>query len=1282
LGTGDTIYIEGNFADYQFKQNAKTITLDNGIARVALTLSSMTNKVQVTTTLVFLDGSVTLTNGKASTRVSINGFDDNDNARSQVLTNRYADVKINANDSNTTAATYFSTTEAAALVDQQNQAYTAAVLEIYRAAHAETQVARAAAIVAGNDYDTAAAAVIDAQSASVAEALAVISIEASARYEAAAAKELLVATELTRAAALTTSTVDNALAVLATDEANAAVIDSALATEYAILDEAAAEAVVAGYADLPTNFALTVNPDTFVGTTGDNVFNAATTGTLSAFDNLTGGEGTDTLNAYYATALDTTVLGLTITGMENVTIQGNANITTDVTTWGTTALSVNTNGSGGFGGAIVATAAATTAVTALNSSAGGAITVTGGLSQTVTANGGVIILSGSVGAVSLTDTSMLATAVTINGGTSVSSTTTGATTGIVTIGNLVAPTGAVTVNHTASGASTAATGAIAVTGGSTVSVTETVTNTTAGAVGANGVVTQGNFTVTGTANTTSVTVNQSNVAAVTGVAAVTAVTESASVVMDAGGMTVGEDYTLAGLTLTAAGTLTAAQVAAAYANLFAGSTSGNVTGGTWTGALTGYNTGAVNTATVVFTSTIPGNVADLTPAATGATAAAATITAGVAGVAAVTGVTGVATGGVTITDVNAASLTAAGTITSVSLNNFGAATANSGALTSVTLAGTGTSFTQTNGALTTATALNQTLTLNGASVGTVALGAVPTTLNIVSGGGAAVTTTLTAASATAVNISGSSLFLAADTFASTAVITSTSTGGVTLAQALTANQQFVGTASSGADNIGVTTAFTKAITTGEGNDTVTYGGAAGTGGSIDAGAGTADTIIMTAADAVTATASTTFAGKVSNFEVLQLSAATGAAAAINMANADGINSLTIAGATVGALTVTNAAANFTFTQNALTSFASSIALATNTVADNVNLVFSAANGFTNSAAYTIAGVETLTITTADTDGVANTAAYVAPITAANVITVTVAGAVGIDLTGLTATTLTSLNASGLTGTGTAGGLVWTSGVTTAAATITGSAAGTNIVNLSAATVADTYIGGTGNDMVSIGNALANTITLGNGTNVVNGAATGNNTVTGGTGADTFVTATVGNNIVNFGDGANAFTATTGNNTYTGGTGVDTVTVGGGVNTITSGTGADVITFTAVVANGNAYSTITDAHATLAIVSTDAGQVSGTTTFNATQITLASTAAFADYLNAASAADGSTNSVVSWFQYLGNTYIVEDNAALTTFSNGVDSAIALTGLQNLSNDTFAAVATTSWSLTLV
>jgi len=108
LGTGDTIYIEGNFADYQFKQNGKTVTIDNGLQRSAITMNSMTTKVQVTTTLQFLDGSVTLSNKAGGVKVSINGLDDNNNARSQQLTTKYADVKINTNDSDV-AANYFTT---------------------------------------------------------------------------------------------------------------------------------------------------------------------------------------------------------------------------------------------------------------------------------------------------------------------------------------------------------------------------------------------------------------------------------------------------------------------------------------------------------------------------------------------------------------------------------------------------------------------------------------------------------------------------------------------------------------------------------------------------------------------------------------------------------------------------------------------------------------------------------------------------------------------------------------------------------------------------------------------------------------------------------------------------------------------------------------------------------------------------------------------------------------------------------------------------------------------
>jgi S-layer protein len=73
--------------------------------------------------------------------------------------------------------------------------------------------------------------------------------------------------------------------------------------------------------------------------------------------------------------------------------------------------------------------------------------------------------------------------------------------------------------------------------------------------------------------------------------------------------------------------------------------------------------------------------------------------------------------------------------------------------------------------------------------------------------------------------------------------------------------------------------------------------------------------------------------------------------------------------------------------------------------------------------------------------------------------------------------------------------------------------------------------------------------------------------------------------------------------------------------------------------------------------------------------------FQDYLDAAVAGDGSTNAVISWFQVGGNTYIVEDNSASSTFQNGGDTVVKLVGLVDLSTADFAAVATTSATLTL-
>ena len=159
------------------------------------------------------------------------------------------------------------------------------------------------------------------------------------------------------------------------------------------------------------------------------------------------------------------------------------------------------------------------------------------------------------------------------------------------------------------------------------------------------------------------------------------------------------------------------------------------------------------------------------------------------------------------------------------------------------------------------------------------------------------------------------------------------------------------------------------------------------------------------------------------------------------------------------------------------------------------------------------------------------------------------------------------------------------------------------------------------------------------------------------------------------------------NTLTGGVTADTITGGAKNDTITSGTGLDVLkggdgsdTFVlSANANGNTYATISDLTKTAGgvtgdIIDATALKAHGNlnTSFAAgDKVVLADTAAFADYLNAAAAGDGSVNSHAKWFVYGGNTYIVEDKTtnAAGTFA-ATDIVVKLTGLVDLSTATGA------------
>jgi S-layer protein len=155
------------------------------------------------------------------------------------------------------------------------------------------------------------------------------------------------------------------------------------------------------------------------------------------------------------------------------------------------------------------------------------------------------------------------------------------------------------------------------------------------------------------------------------------------------------------------------------------------------------------------------------------------------------------------------------------------------------------------------------------------------------------------------------------------------------------------------------------------------------------------------------------------------------------------------------------------------------------------------------------------------------------------------------------------------------------------------------------------------------------------------------TVTGGTGADVL----------------SAGTTSTVADVLIGGAGNDTLTANAGLNTLTGGAGNDTFVIATASLNSSSYATITD------FGTGDKLKMTGATAFSASKVTQADTAVFQDYVNAAM--NASASSAVSWFQYLNNTYVVMDQASTnsTTFINGEDFVVRMTGLVDLSTASF-------------
>jgi S-layer protein len=679
----------------------------------------------------------------------------------------------------------------------------------------------------------------------------------------------------------------------------------------------------------------------------------------------------------------------------------------------------------------------------------------------------------------------------------------------------------------------------------------------------------------------------------------------------------------------------------------------------------------------------------------------------------------VTNGVVAITDNNTA--TKSDTITSVTLANFGASTVVGNALTTLNLTGgaaaataSGTVGISQSASLTTAAPTTLAINMTSGRVGVITdTNDQYTTVNVASAAAATIGG-LDFTNATTLNVSGAGVTtISAQTdLAKVTAITSTG-GGLALTGTLAVGTIFTGGAGKDNIDVGVTT---KAITAGAGDDTVTISATAlGTGGTVDAGDGI-DTLSMTAANAVTASATTTFETKISAFEKLSL-AAVAATGTVNLANIDDLNDVAVAAVNAGqALTLSGANSGINLRFADATQTSTIVTLASNGSADIANVFLTTADNVSTHAAIDLTGFETINIASADTDTDATLAANaITGLTAADATSVVVTGNAGLALAaGFTGTKVTSFNASGVT----AGAVTYSTGALAAAATITGGAGADTLSGASAAIAGVTISGGAGNDIITGSATKASTLNGDAGTDTITGGSAAD-VIDGGAGTNTYKfssanvveqagSSTTTGVVINLSDAAltqsGVFTATgayltttaptvaantstylfstesstnasvidtlaninnvTGTNLadyIVGSATANTITGGAGADVLTGGAGADTFVFATLdtlltVASADI---ITDFTTATDFISTSKAAGAGT---------IADGTALANFVAFVAAADavftggaGNDDVYISWNSFAtGNAYVAIDEDDSGTFDAG-DTLIILTGV---------------------
>lgn len=1094
------------------------------------------------------------------------------------------------------------------------------------------------------------------------------------------------------------------------------------------------------------SFDLKTGVDTLNGTNGNDTFNAVlgtvTTTTLTGLDNINGGLGSnDVLNIADTAGNAKMPSGITLTSIETVNLSSVGAIGT-----GAGAGSFDISGHTSVTALNIATSTGADFVKAGSGQAvtvndlGGKVTIVGGSTQTVTTAGGVA-LSKAAGAINVTDSAQNTANTTIDNGTDVNLNSTsdldgiGLSAGSITIGGTTAASGNVTVTTTVAGdvAAGGTAGDIEIHGGKVITVTQ---NSTQGldSDGSAAVLNQSFVDIYGNGSTTTVNVKQAMVAAAEdAVDAVAEVAEVGTVKFSA--LKANESVTVDGLTFTATKALTAAQAAAAFANLVKGATQGTAptANGLYTGTYGGnWASGAAASDTVTFTNTAGGalgagtHLSDVVSATGTATATATTTTTGVDEVEGVEGTGGITAGIVHVEDKNYAG-TSANTIATVSLDSYGASSyVKSSALTSLSIANAENSSL----AVWNKTATTLSLTVNdvySAGVGGTSTlnldagGATYTSLNVHTAGDdsdvnvtAAAVTALKVDGEAAIDLSGSTFTalktvaisgaagVTADFSGSTVTdVNASATSGAVTATINASKATYEG--GSGVDTVttAVGTAVSKAISLGAGNDTINL--AAGTtslGAKIDGGEGT-DTLGMAAADAAAASGTNVFAGNFTSFEKLKLGQSN-AANTVNLANLNNISyvisantvasglaaatplvPVTTQGNTVGPVTESSDIAFFALSAGQSYTVAGRTVTATG--AATAAQVAAAMSSGANAANLTVTGVLTGWTAAAPSGAGTDHVVFTSTTAGQNVTDIAASASAGgtsvLTLSNMADAGTLELNAAGdgvvvsmkdATGTADTFNIV-TKGNASANYGVVSVAGVENVnVNVNDTKASDGIMTAT----LAVKDAAAKTLTITGNANLTlqleqtTGTTWADNALTKIDGSaatgklviGTVSTATAAATLLG-GSAADTLTANHISDTLNGGAGNDTLIINADLVSLTGGAGKDVFNVAHATSNVNAYATITD------LGSGDMIKFAASAaTFNASKVALGDTAVFQDFANAAINQSDTGN--ITWFQFGGATYVVENvSNNPSAFVNGTDIIVKITGLVDLSTASF-------------